>query len=115
MAMVPKRFQMTNVINSVVATVCLLASSLTYANCGPTFTERFASAAHIVNSLRPDKPGQVRVLAFDGSEYTAGEATWMKGRLHSALQSCARGDESSAASSLRGVTSLLSAHHRAPP
>jgi hypothetical protein len=104
---------MTIVINSAVASVCLLASSLACANCSPAFTEQFTSTQQVVDSLRPDKPGQARVSASDGSEYTAGEASWMRGQLHSASQACAQGDESSAASLLRGVTRLLSSHHRA--
>jgi len=67
----------------------------------------------IVDSLRPDKPGQMRVFASDGSEFTAGQALWMKGQLRSVLQACVQGDESSAASSLHGVTDLLHTHHRA--
>jgi hypothetical protein len=99
---------------SVIASTCLLASStLTYASCTTTFTEKFAGAERIVDSLRPDKPGQMRVIASDGSEFTAGQALWMKGQLRSALQACAQGDEDSAASSLHGVTDLLNAHHRA--
>ena len=99
---------------SVVASTYLLASStLTHANCSTTFTEKFAGAERIVGSLRPDKPGQMRVFASDGSEFTAGQALWMKGQLRSVLQACTQGDEVSAASSLHGVTGLLNAHHRA--
>ncbi len=54
----------------------------------------------------------MRVFASDGSEFTAGQALWMKGQLRSVLQACVRGDESSAASSLHGVTDLLHTHHR---
>jgi hypothetical protein len=105
---------MKTALFSVIASTYLLASStLTYASCSTTFTEKFAGADRIVDSLRPDKPGQMRVFASDGSEFTAGQALWMKGQLRSVLQVCARGDEVSAASSLHGVTDLLSAHHRA--
>jgi hypothetical protein len=98
---------------SVVATTYLLASSTpTHASCSTTVTKDFASAERIVDSLRPDKPGQLRVFASDGSEFTAGQALWMKGQLRSVLQACAQGDEVSAGSSLRGVTDLLNAHHR---
>jgi hypothetical protein len=53
------------------------------------------------------------VFASDGSEFTAGQALWMKGQLRSVLQACVQGDEVSAASSLQGVTDLLRTHHRA--
>jgi hypothetical protein len=109
-----KESHMTTATTSVLATACLLASSLTHANCSPAFTERFTSAQRMVDSLRPDKPAQARVSAFDGSEYTAGEAQWMKGQLRSALQACAHSDEASAAATLQGVTDLLNSHHGAP-
>jgi hypothetical protein len=104
---------MTTTLKSVVASTFLLASTLAHANCTPAFTEEFASAARIVDSLRPDKPGQIRVSASDGSEYTAGQARWMKGQLQSVLQACKQGDETAAASTLHGVTDLLKSHHRA--
>jgi hypothetical protein len=103
---------MTTTTASAIATACLLASSLTHANCSPTFNERFTSAQRIVDSLRPDKPAQARVSASDGSEYTAGEALWMKGQLRFVLQTCAQSDEASAVSTLQGVTDLLNSHHR---
>ncbi|HXJ44430.1 MAG TPA: hypothetical protein VNH18_34405, partial [Bryobacteraceae bacterium] len=87
---------MTIATTSVLATACLLASSLSHANCSLTLTERFSSAQRMVDSLRPDKPAQARVSASDGSEYTAGEAQWMKGQLRSALQACSQSDESAA-------------------
>ena len=105
---------MKTALFSVVASTYLLASStLTYASCSTTFTEQFAGADRIVDSLRPDKPGQMRVFASDGSEFTAGQALWMKGQLRSALQACVQGDQVSAASSLHGVTDLLHTHHPA--
>ena len=76
---------MKTALFSVVASTYLLASStLTYASCSTTFTDKFAGADRIVDSLRPDKPGQMRVSASDGSEFTAGQALWMKGQLRSA-------------------------------
>jgi hypothetical protein len=105
---------MSITLPSAVISTCLLASStLTQASCSPALTEQIVSAERIVDSLRPDKAGQMRVFASDGSEYTAGEALWMKGQLQSVLRACARGDEASAASTLRGVTDLLNAHHKA--
>jgi len=105
---------MTTATTSVFATACLLASSLTHADCSPTFIERLTGTQRMVDSLRPDKPAQARVYTSDGSEYTAGEAQWMKAQLRSVQQSCTQGDESSAAATLRGVTDLLNSHHRSP-
>ena len=96
-----------------VLSTCLLASpNLTHAGCSSALTEQLVSAERIVDSLRPDKSGQMRVFASDGSEFTAGQALWMKGQLRSVLQACVQGDEVSAASSLHGVTDLLRTHHR---
>ena len=103
---------MTTSTASTFVTACLLASSLAHANCNSSFIERFTSAQRIVDSLRPDKPAQARVSASDGTEYTAGEAQWMKGQLRSALQACGQSDESAAAETLQGVTVLLNSHHR---
>lgn len=104
---------MITTIRSIAASTFLLASTLAHANCSPTLAEQVASAERIVDSLRADKPGQVRVLASDGSEFTAGEARWMKGQLRSVLKDCEQGHETAAASTLHGVTDLLNAHHRA--
>jgi len=105
---------MNTIFFSVVASTYLLASpTLTYASCSTAFTEKLASTERIVDSLRPDKPGQTRVFASDGSEFTAGQALWMKGQLRSVLQACVQGDEVSADSRLHGVIDLLNAHHRA--
>jgi hypothetical protein len=97
------------------ASTCLLASTLTYANCSTTVTEKFAGAERIIDSLRPDKPGQMRVFASDGSEFTAGQALWMKGKLRSVLRARVEDDALPAAASLHGVTDLLRIHHRASP
>jgi hypothetical protein len=105
---------MKTTLFSVVASTCLLAAStLAHAGCSPALTEKLAGAERIVNSLRPDKPGQIRVFASDGSEFTAGQALWMKGQLRSVAEACAQDNGVSAASSLSGVTDLLNARHHA--
>jgi hypothetical protein len=103
---------MTTRTVSAFVTACLLASSLAHANCSPSFNEQFTSAQRIVDSLRADKPAQARVSASDGSEYTAGNAQWMKGQMRSAQQACVLGDESAATAALQKVTALLNSHHR---
>jgi hypothetical protein len=101
---------------SVVASTYLLASStLTYASCSTPFTEKFAGAERIVDSLRPEKPGQMRVFAADGSEFNAGQASWMKARLRKYAQLCAHGspeDLAEAAKILAEVQDLLKSHQR---
>ena len=99
---------------SAVVSMCLMASTLARADCSPVLAKQYADADRVVDSLRPEKPAQMRVFAHDGSEYTAGEALWMKAKLRSAIQACARGDNSVAASTLNDVTDLLNSHHRKP-
>jgi hypothetical protein len=96
---------------SVIASTCLMTSTLVHADCSPILSKQYVNAQWIVDSLRPDKPGQVRVFASDGSEYTAGQVLWMKGQLRSVLQACAQADEATAATALHGVTGLLDSHH----
>ena len=90
-----------------------LSPVLTHAACSVRLTESLVRAERIVDSLRPEKSGQQRVFAVDGSEYTAGQAAWMRAQLSLVLRSCARGDESDATMHLQGVLDLLRAHHSA--
>jgi hypothetical protein len=100
-------------IVSAVASAYLLASvPVAHADCSESFARQLASAERTANSLRPDKPAQVRVFGADGSEFTAGQVLWIKGQLRSIERSCARGDEVAAASSLNDVNLLLSGRKR---
>ncbi len=90
----------------------LLAINLAHAQCSAPLTEQFTTVQHLVDSLRPDKPGQARVAASDGSEYTAAQSLWMKGRIRFVRRACGRGDEASAAAALGSVSGLLMKHRR---
>lgn len=97
---------------------CILvacAVSLSYAaeGCDASFTEQYHDCVRIVDSLRPDKGGQARVFAVDGSEFTAGQARWLQGQLHKVAAACVRNDEAQAAQLLAEVQELLKSHHRA--
>jgi hypothetical protein len=81
--------------------------------CQTEFTTKWHDCAHIVDWLRPEKAGQVRVFASDGSEFTAGQVLWMKGQLRLVGQACARGDQADAAQRLTGVQDLVKSHRRA--
>jgi hypothetical protein len=81
--------------------------------CDPGFANQFQQAERVVDSLRPDKPGQARVFATDGSEFTAGQSRWMKGQLRLIEQACARGDRAEATRLLAAVQELLKTHQRA--
>jgi hypothetical protein len=91
-----------------------LAASIGFANesCEPGFNQQYHDYLRRVDFLRLDKPGQMRVFAADGSEFTGGEALWMRGQLRQADRACARGDQVVAARLLRGVQALLTAHQR---
>lgn len=96
------------------AAVALAAASLAYADasCDPAQVEAFQRSERIVASLRPDKPGQARVFAIDGSEFTAGQSAWMRGQLNKSSRACARGDDAEVARLLAGVQQLIKAHAR---
>jgi hypothetical protein len=90
----------------------LLSGTLAHAECSPSLMSQLVHAQRIIDSLRPDKAGQMRTYAIDGSEYTAGQALWLKAQLRATVRACAEGNEASAAARLRDVVSLLEAHHR---
>jgi len=75
--------------------------------CEPTLSAPLQDAERIVHSLRVDKPGQARVFAADGSEYTATAVRWMNAELAIANRACTRGDDATAALHLDAVQNLL--------
>jgi hypothetical protein len=80
------------------------------ASCDGKLTSQLAECERIVGSLRPDKAGQMRVFASDGSVFTAGQAQWMKEQLKLAAQSCSDGDGQQASHRLAQVQQLLKEH-----
>jgi hypothetical protein len=74
-----------------------------------TFKQSYHECVRIVDSLRPDKPGQMRVFAADGSEFSAGQARWMQAQLRLVNAARARGDQVQAAQLLAGIHDLLKA------
>jgi hypothetical protein len=82
-------------------------------SCETQLTRELRDCEHIVEALRPEKAGQVRVFAADGSEFTAGQVMWMKGQLRLVEQACARGNQADAARLLTEVRNLVEAHRRA--
>jgi hypothetical protein len=98
---------------SCILVACAVSLAHAAESCDASFTEQYHERARIVDSLRPDKGGQVRVFALDGSEFTAGQARWMQGQLHKVEEACGRGDQVRAAQLLADVQELLKSHHRA--
>jgi hypothetical protein len=96
--------------------VAVVLSSTVYADISVGCDEKVTTSLHeserIVGSLRADKAGQMRVFANDGSEYTAGQATWMKGQLRLVAKACADGAVEDAKRRLVEVQELLKQHHR---
>jgi hypothetical protein len=91
-----------------------LASSSLYASPSrdDTFMQSFQDCVRLVESLRPDKPGQARVFAADGSEFSAGQARWMQAQLRLVGAAHARGDQVRATQLLAEISGLLKAHSR---
>ena len=100
-----------------VGTAVMLIATAGHAaiGCDATATEQYRHAEGIVDSLRPEKPGQMRVFAADGSEFNAGQASWMKARLRKYARLCAHGspqDLAEASRILAEVQDLLKSHQR---
>jgi hypothetical protein len=98
------------------AMVLVLLGSVTEAEgtCGAS-SQRYNDCLRLVDSLRPDKAGQARVFAADGSEFTAGQALWMRGQLRKVARLCASGqpaEQLEAARILNEVSELLQSHRR---
>lgn len=83
---------------------------------GTACDDKLAASLHaceqIIGSLRPDKAGQMRVFAPDGSEFTASQAQWMKAQLQLIARACADGNSADASRRLAEVQELLNEHHR---
>jgi hypothetical protein len=99
------------------AATLLLVASAAHASavCDKT-QQQYRDCIRLVDSLRPEKPGQMRVFAADGSEFNGGQVQWMKAQLRRYEKLCARGapgDEAEAARILAGVEEMLSSHRRA--
>ena len=98
------------ILKVVIATAVVLGgASVAYADvgCSPAQIDALQKSERIVTSLRPDKPGQARVFAIDGSEFTAGQSAWMRGQ-----RACARGEGARAATPLAELQQLIKAHAR---
>jgi hypothetical protein len=95
----------------VMAMVCCFATVIRAAErCDPGVVQQYRDCLRIAESLRPDKPAQARVFAVDGSEFTAGQAYWMKGQLRLVNQACTHRDQAAASRLLRQVQQLIKAH-----
>jgi hypothetical protein len=99
-----------------VSITAVAATSVCWADgtCDATMMQQYRECAHIIGSLRPEKAGQARVFAYDGSEYTGGQALWMKGQLRKLERLCASdsaADKAEAARVLADLETLLKTRH----
>ena len=92
----------------------LLVSMTARANgtCDPATTSELHTLQRLAHSIRVDKPGLPRVYALDGTEFTAGQALWMKGQLREVEAACVRSDRADAAQRLETVQELVRARSR---
>ena len=100
-------------VNCLIAAVSLVVGAQvlqTGQACDSEFASQYRESARIVDSLRVDKPGLMRVFAVDGSEFTAGQALWLKGQLRLADDAYVRGNQAEAARHLAAVRGLLDVH-----
>jgi hypothetical protein len=118
--MLPSRFSdawrkiMGNRYLALLATGLLTASNVHGAAiCDDKLLSSLHECERLVGSLRPDKIGQMRVFASDGSEFTAGQAQWMKSQLKLIAADCTGGDSADAVRRLNEVQELLNEHRRA--
>jgi len=98
----------------VAVAVLIAATAQAETPCGMS-SQQYKDCLRLVDSLRPDKAGQARVYAADGSEFTARQALWMQGQLRRVARLCATGraeDQAEAARILAEVSDLLRSHKR---
>lgn len=105
---------MSGICSSLSATAILVMAS-TYAAAGTACDDRLMASLHaceqIISTLRADKAGQMRVFGPDGTEFTAGQAQWMKSQLQLVAKACTDGDPAEASRRLEEVQILLKTHH----
>ena len=99
------------------AAAMFLLASAAYAGspCDGASGQEYRECVRLVDSLRPDKAGQARVFAVDGSEFTAGQAQWMRGQLRKVERLCASAapaDQAEAERVLAEVRELIVSRHR---
>jgi hypothetical protein len=94
-----------------IATFALLSHTVLAASpTETTLAKSLHESERLVDSLRMDKPSQMRVYAFDGCEYTSAEALWLKAHVHAARRALANNKASDARRELNLIAATLKAH-----
>lgn len=105
----------SRVMGYTAAVLFLASTAIAEGACDATSMQQYRDCLKVVSSLRPDKAGQQRVFARDGSEFTAGQAIWMQHQLRKVERLCAQAgpaDQAEAARTLAQVQQLLKSHQR---
>jgi hypothetical protein len=95
--------------------ICLAGAVYAGSPCDGPSSQQYRDCVRLVDSLRPDKAGQARVFAADGSEFTMGQALWMQEQLRKVARLCASGgvaDQAEAERLLADVRALLTSRQR---
>jgi hypothetical protein len=103
-------------LKSMISIASIAATSVCWAEgtCDPAMMQQYRECAHVVGSLRPEKAGQARVFAYDGSEYTGGQALWLQGQLRRFERLCASDSPAAKTEATRvlvDVETLLKSRH----
>jgi len=79
--------------------VLLICAPAAFADsgCDAPLAQAIGDVRWLVESLREDKPSQSRIVAQDGSVFSAGEARWLRQQLQLIDGACERGAEVEAA------------------
>jgi hypothetical protein len=105
----------SRVVIHAAAALFLASTAVAEGACDAASLQQYHDCLQIVGALRPDKAGQQRVFARDGSEFTAGQAIWMQQQLRKVERLCAQSTpaaQADAARILADVQQLLKSHQR---
>jgi len=98
------------VIVAVGLAISNMASAEPKTQCDQATVESLSTTRHLVQSLRADKPGQMRVFSADGLEFTASEASWLKSQVTLIERECQEGRAAEATQRLSEVRQLIAQH-----
>ena len=93
-----------------ISTIALLSNAAVAAPIDSTLAKSLRETERLVSSLHMDKPAQMRVYAFDGTEYTSTEALWLKAHVQAARKALASNNTADAARELNMITAALKSH-----
>ena len=93
----------------VISTMALLCNAAFAAPIDSSLAKSLRETERLVDSLRMDKPSQMRVYAFDGTEYSSSEALWLKAHVEAARKALAANNTSDAKRELNLVVTTLKA------